>query len=172
MKKYGISSRGIILVDENNNSYPIFVGDPRTTIHITYSNKVKKLNQQIQNSMKYELDNYIMRLSLLSRIRANMFLIRYWRYKFFYFIKDEGITAFHPAIPLLDYILKFCIKFNCLEILSKCLEIVDTEIFTKTSIHKINPDMLYSIMYSKDKSNLHFIWTPGKVDWIIDMVNE
>ena len=110
-----------------------------------------------------------MRLSFFSRRKAKRFVKGYKKYEFFHFIKDEDVTAFHPNIPLLDFVLQFCIKFNCLEVLRKCLEIVDTNIFTEIPNCKINPDVLYSIMYSKNKSKLHFAWSVGDTDWTVDL---
>lgn len=169
MKKDTICSRGLVLVNENGNCYPIFIGDPHTIIHAGYTKEIKELNKQLQYAMKCELDAYIVRLSFFSRRKAKRFVKGYKKYEFFHFIKDEDVTAFHPNIPLLDFVLQFCIKFNCLEVLRKCLEIVDTNIFTEIPNCKINPDVLYSIMYSKNKSKLHFAWSVGDTDWTVDL---
>lgn len=152
-----IIPRGLAFNGEENQ-YFVFIGDPHTTI----SNKksyVKKLNKSIRVLMRDRIDKYIEKLSFTSRIKARLALRGYWRKKIVNVIKYRGSKAIDPHIPLLDFILKFCIEFNCLEVLRECLEIVDTYIFTDTLNCKLNPDVFYEIMYSKDKSKLYFKWT-------------
>lgn len=169
MKKDSISSRGLVLVNESGNCFPIFIGDPHTIIHTSYTKQTKELNKKLQWAMKAELDAYIVRLSFFSKRKAKRYVKGYKKYNFFEFIKDEGVIAFCPTIPLLDFVLQFCIKFNCLEVLRNCLEIVDVNIFTETPNCKINPDVIYGIMYSKNKSKLHFAWTTGETDWTVNL---
>lgn len=171
MRKDSISSRGIALVSDNV-SYPIFYGDPHIIIHTSYTNLTKELNNRLQDEMKKELDVFISKLSLFSKIKAKRFIKNYRKYGMFHFIKDEGVIAFHPSIPLLDFILEFCIEFNCLEVLNKCLEIVDTELFTDVPNCKISADMIYAIKYAKTKSKLHFVWSAGETDWSVYLTDK
>ena len=169
MKKETISSRGLVLVTEDGSCYPIFIGDPHTIINTSLNKTTKEFNRKLQEAMKAELDAYIVKLSFFSRRKAKKYVKGYKKYNFFDFIKDEGVTAFNPGIPLLDFVLQFCIKFNCLEVLHKCLEIVDYQIFTETPNCKVNSDVLYGIMCSKNKSKLHFVWVAGETDWSVDL---
>ena len=169
MRKDSISSRGLVLVNEKGNCSPIFVGDPHTIINTSQTKHIKEENHRLQSIMKEEMDAFIVKLSFFSRMKAKRYVKGYKRYNFFNFIKDEGVTAFSPSIPLLDFVLQFCVKFNCLDVLRRCLEIVDYNIFTETPNCKINSDVLYEIMYSKDKSKLHFVWVAGDSDWSVDL---
>ena len=168
MKKT-IASRGLALVNERSSCYPIFVGDPHTVICTTLTKETKTLNKKIQTEMKSELDSHISKLSYFSRRKAKKYLKKYWNYNFFDFVKDEEITAFNPDVPLLNFILQFCIKFNCLDVFYRCLGIVDTVIFTETPNCKVNSDVLYAILYSKDKSKLRFTWMAGEAAWSVNL---
>lgn len=169
-----ISSRGLALVslDDKDMYIPVFIGDPHTIICTTYCEEVVTKNREFRFVMKEVLDSHIKKLSLVSKIKARIFMRKYNKLDIYNFVHSQGMSAFTPNVKLLNFIMEFVIKFNCFDVLEKCLDIVDHKIFTETANCKINPDIIYTIKFTKDRSKLRFEWVYTESDWAVKLTQK
>lgn len=168
MKEDTLSCRVLVLKFNNIDilEIPVFESGFESYISIRNNSTNAMYNNYIRKEILKDIKEKTKYLSLSTKIKSWWYLRKIKDYDTICFVQDhDGMVAFTPECRILNLLLDYSTKFNCMEVLYDAIYIIGKQMIQYPNL-KISSDVKAYIDYRKPTDKLSFSW---RGNWNIDL---